>query len=119
MVPDADWVVMVTAVEVTLPFENVRLLKSHGEEPEVVPKFLAEVTRCSNVPPVRLMVPVPATFPFIVMVPVPAPDRVAAAATVRSPETLSVGLLAVAAIVVLVPSPIVRVVMVNVPAAKV
>src|SRR3989338_2473783 len=68
------WVVIVVVAGQGAPeeLEYVKLLNVHAVEPEVVPKFLSAATLCSNVPPVRLIIPaVPATLPFTVIFWVP------------------------------------------------
>lgn len=100
-------VVMVMPVVVELL--KVRLLKVQSLAPEVVPKFFAAPTLCSNAPPVKLIVPAPVTLPLAVMVSEPEPDKAALAFTVKSPAMFKTGeLVVVVTVTALVPSPIVK-----------
>ena len=59
-------VVTVKGVAVPSEFEKVRLLNVQPTAPEAAPKFFAAAIRCSKVPPVRVIVPAPATEPLTV-----------------------------------------------------
>src|SRR3989338_4309703 len=74
MPPVPAWVVIVR--DDPDEFEKVKLLNVHVLLPAVVPKFFAAATRCSTVPPVMEIVPVPAMLPYTVVVTAALPSIV-------------------------------------------